>query len=158
MSVARHFFPLAQCLPHIDLHAVVGGLVAHDFVHVQQPLQTVLRQTDPRFLAMMDFAKKVIEDCPLAKASEICYRVVPKILKEHGETINPYPNLNANSGLVMRHFGIKELDFFTVAFGVARALGTTANLVWDRALGMPIERPASMTLENLEDLGKEKAT
>ena len=40
-----------------------------------------------------------------------------------------------------------EEDFYTVLFGVSRALGVLASLCWDRALGFPLERPKSMTTE-----------
>jgi len=36
-----------------------------------------------------------------------------------------------------------------VLFGVSRALGCLASLVWDRALGLPIERPKSMSTDGL---------
>ena len=47
---------------------------------------------------------------------------------------------------------MKEMSFYTVLFGVSRALGTMASLIWDRALGLPIERPKSITTEGLQKL------
>lgn len=44
------------------------------------------------------------------------------------------------------------MQYYTVLFGVSRALGVLASLVWDRALGLPIERPKSMTTEGLQKL------
>lgn len=41
------------------------------------------------------------------------------------------------------------MNFYTVLFGVSRALGVLASLVWDRGLGLPIERPKSLTSEGL---------
>jgi citrate synthase len=38
-----------------------------------------------------------------------------------------------------------EYEFYTVLFGVSRALGVLASLCWDRALGFPLERPKSIT-------------
>ncbi|WP_350340102.1 hypothetical protein [Paraflavitalea speifideaquila] len=38
-----------------------------------------------------------------------------------------------------------EYEFYTVLFGVSRALGVLASLIWDRALAFPIERPKSVT-------------
>ncbi|EYE96803.1 uncharacterized protein EURHEDRAFT_452246, partial [Aspergillus ruber CBS 135680] len=40
--------------------------------------------------------------------------------------------------------------YYTVTFGVSRALGPLAQLVWDRALGLPIERPRSINLLGLK--------
>ena len=40
----------------------------------------------------------------------------------------------------------------TVLFGVSRALGVLAQLCWSRALGLPLERPKSITFENVKEL------
>jgi citrate synthase len=37
---------------------------------------------------------------------------------------------------------------------VGRAIGTLANIIWDRALGYPIERPKSVTTAMLEEAAK----
>jgi citrate synthase len=47
---------------------------------------------------------------------------------------------------------MKEEDYYTVLFGVSRALGVLAQLVWDRALGMPIERPKSLTTDTIKKM------
>jgi hypothetical protein len=47
-------------------------------------------------------------------------------------------------------------SFYTVLFGVARALGVLSQLIWDRALGLPIERPKSMTFEYIENYCESK--
>lgn len=44
------------------------------------------------------------------------------------------------------------MSYYTVLFGVSRALGVLASLIWDRALGLPIERPKSMTTEALKKI------
>lgn len=45
---------------------------------------------------------------------------------------------------------MKEHNFYTVMFGVSRALGVLAQLCWDRALNLPLERPKSMTTEEIK--------
>jgi citrate synthase len=45
------------------------------------------------------------------------------------------------------HYGLTEYDFYTVLFGVSRALGVMSSLLWDRALGNPLERPGSVTTD-----------
>jgi citrate synthase len=55
--------------------------------------------------------------------------------------------VDAHSGCLLVHYGLVEYDFYTVLFGVSRAIGVLASLVWDRALGLPIERPKSVTTE-----------
>ena len=114
----------------------------------------VLRKTDPRFTVQLDFAKSVMKGDPLIRIVEMCYNVVPRVLKEQGKAANPWPNVDAISGSLLYYFGLKEFDYYTVLFGVSRTMGVMASLVWSRALGLPIERPESVTLEDLESLVK----
>jgi citrate synthase len=44
---------------------------------------------------------------------------------------------------------MKEMNYYTVLFGVSRGLGVLASLIWDRALGLPIERPKSFSTDLL---------
>jgi citrate synthase len=105
----------------------------------------VLRKTDPRFIAQMDFAKKHIPNDKLVNTVWRIYETVPPILKSLGKIKNPWPNVDAHSGALLVHYGLVEYEFYTVLFAVSRALGVLASLIWDRALGMPIERPKSVT-------------
>jgi citrate synthase len=115
----------------------------------------VLRKTDPRFVAQNDFAKKHLPDDLTFKYVNMIYEVAPGVLTEHGKTKNPWPNVDAHSGCIQWHYGVREWDFYTVLFGVGRALGVMANIVWDRGLGYAIERPKSVTTEMLEKWAKE---
>lgn len=107
----------------------------------------VLRQTDPRFIAQMEFGKEHMPDDPLVNTVWKIYEVVPPILKSLGKIKNPWPNVDAHSGSLLVHFGMKEYEYYTVLFGVSRALGVLASLCWDRALGFAIERPKSVTTD-----------
>ena len=75
------------------------------------------------------------------------FEVVPPILEATGKVKNPWPNVDAHSGILLLKYGMKEYDFFTVLFGVSRSLGIMSQLIWSRALGMPIERPGSTTTD-----------
>jgi len=110
----------------------------------------VLRKTDPRFVAQHEFAMKYCPDDPIVKTVTNVYEVVPAILQKHGKAKNPWPNVDAHSGCLQYHYGVREFDFYTVLFGIGRALGITAELVWDRALMLPIERPKSVTTKWIE--------
>ena len=110
----------------------------------------VLRRTDPRFIAQMDFCEKHLPDDPMFQLVRMIYRIAPRVLEEHGKARNPWPNVDAQSGVIQWYFGVKEYDFYTVLFAVGRAIGVLANITWDRALGYPIERPKSVTLDMLE--------
>lgn len=106
----------------------------------------VLRKTDPRFTAQQEFANKYIKEDKMVNLANQLYRIVPPILSEVGKIKNPWPNVDAYSGALLYHYGIKEYTFYTVLFGVSRALGVLASLVNDRIYGMPIERPTSHPL------------
>ncbi|XP_076361446.1 putative citrate synthase 2, mitochondrial isoform X2 [Tachypleus tridentatus] len=112
----------------------------------------VLRRTDPRYIVQRDFALKHLPDDPMFKLVSQLYKIVPQILLELGKVKNPWPNVDAHSGVLLQYYGMTEMQFYTVLFGVSRALGTASSLVWDRALGLPIERPKSMTTEGLMKL------
>ncbi|KIC90430.1 citrate (Si)-synthase, eukaryotic [Flavihumibacter sp. ZG627] len=107
----------------------------------------VLRKTDPRFTAQMEFGKKHMPDDPLCQTVWNIYDTVPPILQSLGKIKNPWPNVDAHSGALLIHFGLKEYEFYTVMFGVSRALGVMASLIWSRALSFPLERPKSVTTE-----------
>ena len=112
----------------------------------------VLRVVDPRFTTQLEFAKKRFPDDELVRFAELVLDVVPAVLKEQGKAKSPAPNVDAISGTLQYHYGVREFDFYTVLFGIGRALGVTPNYVWMRALGMPIERPKSLTTKMLEDV------
>lgn len=107
----------------------------------------VLRKTDPRFTAQLEFAKKHLPNDELVRIVWMVYDTVPGILQELGKVKNPWPNVDAHSGALLVHYGLMEYEFYTVLFGVARSLGVLASLCWDRALGLSIERPKSVTTE-----------
>jgi citrate synthase len=111
----------------------------------------VLRKTDPRFAAQMEFGKKHMPDDPLVQTVWNIYETVPPILQSLGKIKNPWPNVDAHSGALLVHYGLVEYEFYTVLFGVSRALGVLASLCWDRALGFPLERPKSVTTELVKD-------
>ena len=128
-----------------------GGKVIPGYGHA------VLRKTDPRYTAQREFALKHLPDYDLFKVVSLVYEVTPDILMKHGKAKNPWPNVDAHSGVLLDYYGIKEYDFYTVFFGVSRAIGVLSQLVWDRALGLAIERPKSVTTDFLEDYVKKNA-
>ncbi len=110
----------------------------------------VLRKTDPRFTAQMTFGKKHMPNDPLVNTVWNIYETVPPILQSLGKVKNPWPNVDAHSGALLVHYGMVEYEFYTVLFAVSRALGVLASLCWDRALGLPLERPKSVTTESVK--------
>ncbi len=114
----------------------------------------VLRKTDPRYMAQREFGLKHCPDDEIFQVVSGIYEVAPDILREHGKAKNPWPNVDAHSGCLLVHFGVVEYDFYTVLFGVSRALGVLASLIWDRVLGLPIERPKTVTTDWMEETVK----
>ncbi|HRN25888.1 MAG: citrate (Si)-synthase [Ignavibacteriaceae bacterium] len=111
----------------------------------------VLRKTDPRYQAQREFCLKHLPNDPLFKYVDLLFKVVPPILIEQGKAKNPWPNVDAQSGVIQWYYGLKEYDFYTVLFSVGRAFGVVANIIWDRGLGYPLERPKSVTTAMLEE-------
>lgn len=128
-------------------HTMNSGKVVPGYGHA------VLRKTDPRFEIQLEFAERNFGDDNLIKLVRACYEIIPEELpKIKAGVANPFPNVDAASGSLLMHFGINQFDYYTVMFGVSRAFGVMSSLLWDRALGLPIERPGSVTLEGLEKI------
>jgi len=148
----------------LDVHRKFGGVPSRDDLYkfAWDTLNSgkvipgyghgVLRVIDPRFVTQMEFAKKHFPNDELLRLADMVLDVVPAVLMEQGKAKSPAPNVDAISGTLQDYYGVREFDFYTVLFGVGRALGVTANYVWARALGMPIERPKSLTTKMLEDV------
>ena len=105
----------------------------------------VLRRPDPRFIAQKEFAEAYLPDSDIVQVVWKLFDVVPGILDGLGKVKNPWPNVDAHSGAILVHYGLREYSFYTVLFGVSRALGVLSAQCWSRALGMPLERPKSVT-------------
>jgi citrate synthase len=138
--------PSKEQLAQFAIDTLKSGQVIPGYGHA------VLRKTDPRFTAQLEFGKRFFPNSEIFSIAALVYEVVPDVMREHSRARNPWPNVDAISGSLQYHYGIKEFDFYTVLFGASRALGVSANAVWARALNQPIERPKSLTTQMLEDI------
>ena len=111
----------------------------------------VLRVTDPRFTALHAFGQRVCAEDAVFKIVDRLYAPTPAILQQQGRAKDPWPNVDAISGSLLYHFGLEQFDYYTVLFGVSRAMGMCAQLILNRALGTPIMRPRSITSEQLKE-------
>jgi len=154
-----------ECLGWLmDVHKQFGGVPTRDDLYkfawdtlnsghvIPGYGHAVLRVPDPRYMAQLEFAKARFPEDELIRLAEMVFDVVPIVLKEQGKAKNPAPNVDAISGTLQYYYGVRDFDFYTVLFGVGRALGVTCNYVWARALGQPLERPKSLTTKMLEDI------
>jgi citrate synthase len=114
----------------------------------------VLRLTDPRYTVQREFALKHLPDDPMFKLVSDLYEVVPPILEKQGKVSNPWPNVDAHSGVLLNYYGITEAEYYTVLFAVSRSLGVLAQLTIDRILGLPLERPKSVTTQSAPEKAK----
>jgi citrate synthase len=112
----------------------------------------VLRITDPRFVAFRAFGEKEGLKSDVFKLACQVYDVVPKILQTIQKIKDPWPNVDAMSGSLIHGYGITQAQYYTVMFGVSRALGMCAQLVMSRAWGEAIERPKSVTFDDIKAL------
>ncbi len=133
--------PTEQQIKDYVNNTLAAGKVIPGYGHA------VLRQPDPRFVAQREFAREYIKDSDIINVVWKGFDVIPDILKGLGKVKNPWPNVDAHSGALLVHYGMKEYSFYTVLFGVSRAMGVLAGLCWARALGQPLERPKSVTLD-----------
>jgi citrate synthase len=125
-------------------HTLNEGHVVPGYGHA------VLRVTDPRFTAFHEFGARVCPDEEIFRIVDAIFRLVPDVLREQGKAKDPWPNVDAISGSLLYHFGLTEFDFYTVLFGVSRALGMCSQLIINRALGTPITRPKSVSTDWLK--------
>jgi len=120
------------------------GLVIPGYGHA------ILRVTDPRFTASLEWGKKVIPNDDRFVMVEKLFRIVPDLLIEQGKAKDPWPNVDAATGALLYHYGVKEFEYYTVIFSVSRSLGINSQLILSRAMGEPITRPKSVTMDWLE--------
>jgi len=141
MDIREHFggVPSAADLKAHCEETLAAGRVIPGYGHA------VLRVTDPRFTAFLDFGRKACPNDDVFRVVETLQEVVPKILLEKGKAKDPYPNVDAGSGALLHHFGMTEFDYYTVLFAVSRSLGICSQAILNRAAMLPIMRPKSVT-------------
>jgi len=84
------------------------------------------------------------EDRPAAAALSrrgalgIKHKQVCSLARVHAPVLqvkNPWPNVDAHSGVLLQYYGIKEARFYTVLFGVSRALGVLSQVCMGAGCG-----------------------
>ncbi|MAQ72473.1 MAG: type I citrate synthase [Candidatus Marinimicrobia bacterium] len=148
LEVVEHFkgVPSDKELKEFVWDRLNSGRVIPGYGHA------VLRCPDPRFTAFMGFGNKHIKDCDVFSVVTKLFNIVPDILKQHGKAKNPWPNVDAASGSLLYHYGLKEFEFYTVLFSMSRSLGIVSQMVLSRAMGLPLTRPKSLTFDALNKL------
>lgn len=106
----------------------------------------VLRVEDPRATVLYQVAKQKFPEHPLVKIAALLRSEGPKVLKENEKITNPYPNVDAISGILLSAAGFPYPQYFTVLFGLSRVVGIAVQIVYERCearqgKGTPIVRP-----------------
>ncbi len=106
----------------------------------------VLRVEDPRATVQYQFAKKHFPDDPLVKIALHLRTEGTKVLKENPKISNPYPNVDAISGVLLAAAGFNYPEYFPVLFGLSRTVGIAIQIIYERleareGKGTPIVRP-----------------
>lgn len=106
----------------------------------------VLRVEDPRATVLYEFAKKHFSENPLVKIAQLLRTEGSKVLAENSKISDPHPNVDAISGTVLTAAGFGYPQYYTVLFGLARIVGISIQIVYERCearggKGVPIVRP-----------------
>lgn len=106
----------------------------------------VLRVEDARATVLYKVAEEEYGNNPLVKIALLLRKVTPDILKENPKISNPYPNVDAISGVLLSAAGFPYPEYFTVLFGLSRTVGIAIQIVYERCeardgKGTPIVRP-----------------
>jgi citrate synthase len=138
--------PTKEVMQDFVKKTLASGKVVPGFGHA------VLRKPDPRYMLEREFALKNCPHDPLFQLVDACFQAIPEVLEATGKVKNPYPNVDAHSGQLMYYYNLKEQNYYTAVFAVSRSIGVVSQLVWSRALGLPIERPKSVPLDVIKQL------
>lgn len=106
----------------------------------------VLRIEDPRATLLYKVVQEAFPDHPLVKMAIILRKAGTKVLKENPKISDPYPNVDAISGIMLTAAGFPYPEYYTVLFGLARVVGISRQIVYEReeareGKGTPIVRP-----------------
>lgn len=106
----------------------------------------VLRTEDPRATLLYRVTEETSPDHPLVRMAHLLRRAGTKILKENPKVSDPYPNVDAISGVMLTAAGFPYSEYYTVLFGMARVVGISRQIVYEReeareGKGTPIVRP-----------------
>ena len=82
-------------------HHCIFTIVLFTFQVIPGFGHAVLRKTDPRYTCQREFCLKHMPDDSLFKVVSKLYDIVPNVLLEQGKAKNPWPNVDAHSGVLL---------------------------------------------------------
>lgn len=119
----------------------------------------VLRVEDPRATLLYKVSQENFPNHPLVKMALLLRKSGSKVLKENPKISDPYPNVDAISGIMLTAAGFPYPIYYTVLFGLARVIGISRQIVYEReeareGKGTPIVRPKYIFKNPSEIAGK----
>lgn len=106
----------------------------------------VLRVEDPRAQLIYNYLEKRFPQHPLVKTALLLRTAGHQVLSENPKITDPHPNIDAISGTLLVVAGFDYPEYFTLLFGLSRAVGISRQIVYERmeargGKGTPIVRP-----------------
>lgn len=106
----------------------------------------VLRVEDARAKVLFEIAKQRYANDPHVKIALLLREAGTKVLKENPKVSDPYPNVDAISGVILSAAGFAYPEYYTVLFGLSRVVGISIQTMQERTVmregkGVPIYRP-----------------
>ncbi len=106
----------------------------------------VLRVEDPRATIQYEIGEKIAPNDDYFKLALTLRKVGSEFLSKIEKISNPYPNVDAVSGSLLNACGLTNENYYTILFGMSRAVGITAQIFYERleargGKGTPIVRP-----------------
>ncbi|MFQ5894827.1 MAG: citrate (Si)-synthase [Nitrospinota bacterium] len=106
----------------------------------------VLRAEDARATLEYEMGQRYFPDDRNVQICLALREVAPPILKATGRVADPYANVDAVSGSILRASGLKDSDYYSVLFGWSRTVGISAQIIDERLYfrggrGVAIYRP-----------------
>ncbi len=121
-------------------HRLANNQLVFGFGHA------VLRVEDPRATVEYDFIQQHYPNHPLVKIALLLRTEGSKVLGENPKIADPHPNVDGVSGTMLTAAGFSYPEYYTVLFGLARIVGISIQIVYERTQarggkGTPIVRP-----------------
>jgi citrate synthase len=111
----------------------------------------ILQVPDKRFALIMDYMKTIAPSDPRLSLADRLQFLGTEALKASAMR-NPAPNADLAVAAALGAVGLRDSELCLAIFALGRTLGILSNMVWDRALQIPIEYGVSVNLEELEQL------
>jgi citrate synthase len=117
-----------------------SGKLLYGFGHA------VLRKEDSRATLLCEAGEKYFKDHSIVKIGLMLREIAPKVLIENPKIQDPYANVDLMSGALLTAAGFPFPEYYTVLFGLSRAVGIARQIVYERSearngKGLPIVRP-----------------